>query len=111
MKISRIGLTLGLGYLVLFFVTGLYAIYLLVFHTATSELCGVPAIVITLPWSMLFIPLENALGIVEWYSRFSSTPAVYGFLATLTLLPSALINAGILYYVGSMGSSKKESER
>lgn len=101
MKVSKSGLILSLSYLALFFTAGLYAIYLLVFHTATSEFCGLPAIFLTLPWSMLSMPIVNALGIVKWYEQFAGTPALYGFWAMVTLLPSAFINVAILYTAGA----------
>lgn len=101
MHISRTGGVLCLSYLGVFLAAGIYAIYLLVFHTATSEFCGLPAIILTLPWSMLSMPIVNGLGIVKWYEQFASTPALYGFWAMMTLLPSALINAIILYVAGS----------
>jgi hypothetical protein len=97
---SKLGQILSLSYLGLFLLSGVYAIYLLVFHTANSEFCGLPAILLTQPWSLLSIPLINKLGIVEWYEHFSGTPAVYGFWAIATLLPSALINAALLYAFG-----------
>jgi hypothetical protein len=100
MKLSKFGLILSSSYLGLFLAAGLYAIYLLVFHTATSEFCGLPAIFVTLPWSMLLMPIINGLGIVRWYEQFAGTPALYGFWAMMTLLPSALINAAILYTAG-----------
>lgn len=100
-KLSKTGFNLSISYLALFLAAGLYAIYLLIFHTANSEFCGLPAIFLTLPWSMLSMPIVKALGIVEWYDQFASTPALYGFWAMMTLLPSALINAAILYIAGS----------
>ncbi len=100
MKFSKIGFALSVSYLALFLAAGLYAIYLLVFHTGTSEFCGLPAVFLTLPWSMLSMPIVNGLGIVKWYEQFAGTPALYGFWAMMTLLPSALINAVILYTAG-----------
>ena len=111
MNISRPGLIFSLSYLALFFAAGLYAIYLLVFHTATSEFCGLPAILVTLPWSMLLMPVINGLGVVTWYGQFASTPALYGFFAMLTLLPSALINATGLYYLGTLSTNYKKQRK
>jgi hypothetical protein len=99
---SRLGRTLALGYLGLFALCGLYAIWLLVFHAADSAYCGLPAILITEPWSMMSMSLIDRLGFVGWYEQFSKWPAVYGFFAMMTLLPSALINAALLYLLGRM---------
>ena len=101
MKLSKTGLIIAASYLVLFLITGFFAIYQLIYNTGSSEFCGLPAIILTLPWSMLSMPIVSGLGIVKWYEQFASTPALYGFWAMMTLLPSALINAVILYVAGS----------
>ena len=97
---SKIGLSLSISYLALFALAGLYAIYLLVYHTANSEFCGLPAIVVTLPWSMIMLPFFDAIGFVHWYEKFSGYPAIYGLCAMMMLLPSAMINASFLYFFG-----------
>ena len=57
---GRPGIVFAGIYAALFLLSGLYAIYRLVYHTANSELCGVPALLITLPWSIPFAKLQNA---------------------------------------------------
>lgn len=99
---SKFGLIFSLSYLAIFLLSGMYAIYMLVFHTANSEFSGVLAILVTLPWSLIFAPVMDALGIIAWYGRFASHPVIYGLCATMTLLPGALLNATILYFVGKL---------
>lgn len=103
---SKIGLALSAIYLFLFVLAGGFAIYLLVFHTADSALCGLPAIMVTLPWSMLTFPIVDALGYVTWYEKFAGTPVVYGIFAMLAFVPSALVNATIIYYIGTIFDKK-----
>ena len=100
MKCSRLGCTLSLSYLALFLIVVLWALYLLVFHTATSEFCGLPAILITSPWSMILLPWFSKMGVIAWYEQFAGSPLVYGLCATGMLVPGALINAAIFYAVG-----------
>jgi membrane protein DedA with SNARE-associated domain len=99
---SRSGLVLSLVYLAVFLLAGGYAIYSLVFNTANSELSGVPAILVAMPWSLVVVPIVNGLGYVSWYGHFAGQPALYGFLAMLGLLPAALLNMIILYFIGSI---------
>jgi len=99
---SKLGVILSASYLAIYVLSGLYAMYMLVFHTASSELSGVWAILVTLPWSLIFAPVMDALGVIAWYDRFASHPIVYGLCATMTLLPGALLNATILYFVGKL---------
>lgn len=99
---SKLGVIFSVSYLAIYVLSGLYAIYRLVFHTTSSEFSGVLAILVTLPWSLIFAPVMDALGIVTWYERFAGHPAVYGLCATMTLLPGALLNATILYFVGKL---------
>jgi len=111
MKFSKLGLIFSLSYLGIFLLSGFYAIYLLVFHTANSEFSGLLGIVVTFPWSLIFLPIINSLGFVAWYDQFTSNPAVYGFFGMLGLLPAALLNAVILYFIGRLfgGAVKKEN--
>jgi hypothetical protein len=97
---SRLGLTFVIVYLAIFLFAEFIAFRALIFDTANSELSGVPALFVTLPWSIMFGPFWDLVGFVKWYSRFGSTPALYGFFASLTVLPGAIINAVILYYIG-----------
>ncbi|HET7214892.1 MAG TPA: hypothetical protein VFL79_14970 [Terriglobia bacterium] len=97
---SRWGLIFVVVYLSIFLFTEFVAFHSLIFDTANSALSGVPAIFVTLPWSVLAGRFWEWVGFVQWYSRFASTPALYGAFASLTILPGAIINAAILYHIG-----------
>ena len=97
---SKLGLSFVIAYLAVYLFAEFIAFRALIFDTANSELSGVPAILVTLPWSIMFGPFWDLVGFVKWYDRFAGTPALYGFLASLTILPGAIINAVILYYIG-----------
>ena len=99
---SRLGLRLVIAYLAIVFLAELTAFHALIFDTAHSELSGVFAMFVTLPWSIILAPFWDWAGFVDWYGRFARTPAVYGFFASLTVLPGAIINAAILYYIGRL---------
>ncbi|MBS3902832.1 MAG: hypothetical protein KGZ30_00435 [Anaplasmataceae bacterium] len=99
MKLSRRGLIASLTYFGVFVLSGLYAIYLLVFNTANSEFSGMVALLVTLPWSVIFSPVLSSFGYIDWYTQFASSPAVYGIFAVLGLLPGAIINAIVLYFL------------
>lgn len=109
-KFSKLGLIMSLTYLALFLAAGLWAIHILVNYTSGSEFCGLPAIMVTLPWSVFITPLLINFGYVGWYEQFAGSPVVYGLFAMLGLLPAALINAGFLYFLGTI-SDQKKSER
>jgi hypothetical protein len=97
---SRTGRIFVIAYLAIFLFAEFIIFRALIFDTANSELSGVLAMFVTLPWSILFGPLWDWVGFVKWYGQFASTPALYGFFASLTILPGAIINAAILYYIG-----------
>jgi hypothetical protein len=97
---SRLGLIFVIAYLAIFLLAEFIIFRALMFDTANSELSGVFAIFVTLPWSVIFGPFWDLVGFVKWYARFASTPALYGFFASLTILPGAIINAVILYNIG-----------
>ncbi|HET9177058.1 MAG TPA: hypothetical protein VFQ24_01735 [Terriglobia bacterium] len=99
---SRLGLIFLITYLAIFLFAEILAFRSLIFDTANSELSGVPAIFITLPWSIIFGRFWDSVGFVNWYNRFAGSPALYGFFASLTVLPGLIINAAILYYLGSI---------
>lgn len=99
---SRLGLILVVTYLAIFLFAEGLAFRALIFDTANSELSGVPAIFITLPWSIIFGRFWDSVGFVNWYNRFAGSPALYGFFASLTVLPGWIINAAILYYIGGL---------
>lgn len=98
---------MALGYLGLFFLVYLYVLWALVFNTAHSEFCGLFEIILTMPWSLAWIPLVNKTGYVIWYSQFASQHVLYGTLATLVDLPPALLNAMVLYFIGKKSEGKK----
>lgn len=98
---SRLRLIFVITYLAVFLSAEAITFHALIFDTANSELSGVPAIFVTLPWSIMFGRVWDSLGFVHWYNHFAATPALYGFFASLTLLPGFIINAVILYYLGS----------
>jgi hypothetical protein len=97
---SRLGLIFVIAYLALYLFAEFVAFRALIFDTAHSEFSGVLAILVTLPWSIMLGPFWDFVGLVKWYGRFAGTPALYGFFASLTILPGAIINAVILYYIG-----------
>jgi len=97
---SRLGLIFAVAYLAVFLFAEVIAFRALIFDTANSELSGVPAIFVTLPWSLMFERFWDSVGYVNWYNQFGGTPTLYGFFASLTVLPGWIINAAILYYIG-----------
>lgn len=97
---SRWGRIFVVAYLSIFLFAEFVAFRSLILDTANSALSGVPAIFVTLPWSLMFAPFWNLVGFVKWYSRFAGTPALYGFFASLTIPPGAIINGAILYRIG-----------
>ncbi|MGD0589820.1 MAG: hypothetical protein ABSA44_03335 [Bacteroidota bacterium] len=99
---SQPGLILSLSYLGIFLLSGIYMLYLLIFHTANSEFSGLFSILITLPWSIIVTPMLDSLGYMSWYNHFAGNPLVYGLLALLPLLSAALVNAIILYFIGRL---------
>ena len=83
------------------------AMYGLVFDTANSELSFVFPLIVSLPWSLLLQPFWEWLGFIHWYGQFAGNPALYGFFATLTIVPGVAANAFIVYFIGRLfdGSS------
>ena len=79
----------------------MYTMYLLAFHTADSELSGMLPAIVTFPWSMIIHPIFDSIGYITWYDQFADNPVVYGLLALFPLLLAALINATILYFIGT----------
>jgi len=77
-----------------------FTLFSLVFHTVHSEFSGLGIILVALPWSLMLTPVGSTVGYVDWYNRFAGTPLVYGLLASLTVLPGVLLNAGIAYWIG-----------
>ena len=97
---STLGYRLAGGYLAVFLAAECFTLFSLVFHTAHSEFSGMGIILVALPWSLMLTPVWSAVGYVDWYNRFAGTPLVYGLLASLTVLPGVLLNAGIAYWIG-----------
>jgi hypothetical protein len=97
---SRLGSILLLGYIAIFLLALGILFNGLVFHSANSELSGVLAIFVTLPWSLMLAPVWSKLGYVDWYNQFASSSALYGLLAMVTTLPGAIANGCIAYWMG-----------
>jgi len=107
LPLSKKGLLLSGIYLGVFFLTGIFALCVLVFNTKNSEFSGIFSILVTLPWSFLFLPVEKALGYVSWYEKFAGTPFIYGCFALLGMTPGALLNTILLYFTGKLITVKK----
>ena len=88
---SRWGTVCGGVYLALVILAGAYAAYQLIFNTANSELCGVPLIMVTLPWSLMLFQLERLVGL-------PANP----LLVIFNVVCSVLINAAAFYCAGAM---------
>jgi len=92
---SKAGLTLGLSYLGLYLLSGIYAIVFLVFGPVAPEFN--PPSIAALPWSLVLIPFYHSIGIGTLYDRLTGAPVLSGALMTVVLLPGAMLNALILY--------------
>lgn len=92
---SKLGSKFCIAYLTIFLLTAIFGAYF-------GELAGIYAVFVTLPWSILFVGLLDSLGDITWYDQFaqSGNLIVYEFFAILGLLPAALMNAFILYFIG-----------
>jgi hypothetical protein len=96
----RLGSIFVIAYLAMYLFAEFIAFRALIFDTANSALSGVFAIFVTLPWSIMLGHFWDGVGFNKWYSQFAGSPALYGFFASLTVLPGAIINAAILYGLG-----------
>jgi hypothetical protein len=99
MKFSRLGRIFSFLFL------GLASIATLIALFGSGGFEGVFLLALGLPWTLLFEPLVESLGYVEWYGRFSGsidTVFLYSLFATLGLLPGVLINASILHGIGAL---------
>jgi len=92
---SKAGVALGLSYLGLYLLSGIYAIVFLLFGPATPEFN--PPSVAALPWSFVLIPFYRSMGIGNLYDHLTGLPVLFAALMTLVLLPGAMLNAFILY--------------
>jgi hypothetical protein len=99
---SRLGSIFVGVYLFIFLLTEGCLFYAVQLHTDRSEFSGLFALMVTLPWSLILLPMWQALGYIDWYGRFASSPALYGLLASVTMLPGAILNAGIAYWIGQV---------
>ena len=100
---SRIAPALVFLYLGLFFLSSYYAAC-----NSRDAFCGLPAIVITLPWSIILVPIYLLSGYITWYEKFAGTPLIYIAFAMLGLLPGALINAWIIHkFIKNFGRSSQ----
>jgi hypothetical protein len=97
---SRIGWNLARIYFGLYVFSGIYAICFLVFGKPRPEFN--PPSIVTLPWSIMLIIYSHKQGILDWYSRHTGDPILYGTVMTLVVLPAALLNAFLLYWFGKL---------
>ena len=98
-KPAKIALISALSYLLVFAVTGVNH-YFLAMQPHSEAMIDLFPILITFPWSFPVTLLLDSLGYITWYDDFSpSSPVLYNFFAMLGLLPGALINASIIYFV------------
>ncbi|HUI43225.1 MAG TPA: hypothetical protein VL523_14775 [Terriglobia bacterium] len=95
---SKTGLAICSVYLGLYWLSGIYAVGVLLFTRPTPEFN--PPSLVALPWTFILIPLSHSMGISDLYERLASSPFLYGALMWLVLLPAALLNAIILYLAG-----------
>lgn len=99
---SKLRFVLSLSYLGIFLLIGAYSIWFLL-HNPVAELWGILSIVVTLPWSMMLMPILDSLGYITWYNQFAGNHSlVYGLFAMSAFIPAALINATILYFIGRL---------
>ena len=71
------------------------------FYYVSSAFATVPAVMATFPWSLISTLLTNPL-LIAWDEKFPGHGVVGGCLFMLTLLPDALLNAIILYFIGKL---------
>ena len=88
------------AYLAVYVLMAALAIYVLVTDTANSEFSGLGMILVTYPWSLLWGPVIDKLGVTAWYGHFAGNPALYGILASIALLSAAIPYAVLLYRIG-----------
>ena len=100
MKLSILGVMLSVTYLVIFILCTVYALYMVVYHPAGSEFAGLPAIIVTLPWSVITTIVMGITGLAQYYDNVASRPIMNVLMPALILLPSALLNAWLLYKLG-----------
>jgi hypothetical protein len=89
---SRIGVFLSLGYITFCLIT-VFALIV----SPSDAMSGLAVIVVTLPWSLLFLEL----GAEPMGSASENITAVVGpILFVLIFIVSAMLNAVFLYFVG-----------
>jgi hypothetical protein len=76
---SKLGVTCVIAYVTIFLFAEFLAFRALIFDTANSELSGVPATFVTLPWSIMLGPIWDLTGFAKWYDRFARTPPALRF--------------------------------
>lgn len=94
---SRLGLVWSVSYLCVFLLFALVAVLLVALNIASTMLAGFPMMLMTLPSSLLLLPLEAFVYVSRWYNRIQP-PALFELVAALSLLPAALLNAVGLYF-------------
>lgn len=77
----------------------------------SADMSGVFIVLVTLPWSPVTTSFSSSLGYLDWTGKFARSSIIYVPLASLTMLPGALINAAIAYWIGKMvdGIHKEQS--
>ena len=83
---SRLGTIFAIAYLAVFLLAQCFTVAAMKLNPANSEMSGIFGVLVTLPWSLMLVPIWNALGYIEWYGRFANSPGLYGLLGTVAIL-------------------------
>ena len=86
---SKTGIVLAGIYLALVALAALYIVYRINFAPVNSEFCGLPLLLLTLPWSMM---------IFSWLDPYLSDSLV---VTLSVLIFCGLLNAAVIYLTGS----------
>jgi hypothetical protein len=100
---SRARAIFSLSYLGLYLLSGVYAIIFCYFQKPAPEFN--PPSLVALPCTLIIIPIAQSWGSTLWYERLIGSPVLYGGLMTLILLPGALLNTIIFYWIGKIYES------
>lgn len=88
-------------YILFFLIFGIYYIFQTLFNTGDSEFSLLPNIILTLPWSVIFLSTPT------WYDMYASKPILYSIFATLNLLPYTIVNLFIIYFISKTTFKKQ----
>ena len=91
---SKPGLILSLSYFGIFLLSTIFVLSIMASSTGDASLAGAPLIALTFPWSVIMAPIMRLLSESLFQGEY------YLFFTILSLLPAALINATILYFIG-----------